>query len=91
MSSILALGVESSCDETSIGIVSPEGEILVNHTYSQIQDHAPFGGVVPEIAARAHIAVISPLVKQALRKSGVALSDIKIIVAALGSGFFGGF
>lgn len=88
------LGLETTCDETAAAVVrlgpNGRGEILSNEVLSQIQDHAPFGGVVPEIAARAHVEVIDKLVAQALKTAGVKLADLDGIAAAAGPGLLGG-
>ncbi|MFM8607874.1 MAG: tRNA (adenosine(37)-N6)-threonylcarbamoyltransferase complex transferase subunit TsaD [Hyphomicrobiales bacterium] len=88
------LGIETTCDETAAAVVerdaSGRGRILSNEVLSQIEDHAAYGGVVPEIAARAHVEVMDVLVKRALARAGVALSDIEAIAAAAGPGLIGG-
>ncbi|MBX9977496.1 MAG: tRNA (adenosine(37)-N6)-threonylcarbamoyltransferase complex transferase subunit TsaD, partial [Alphaproteobacteria bacterium] len=84
------LGIETSCDETSVAIVDGDGEIRVNLLYSQIEDHVSYGGVVPEIAARAHLEKLAPLVDLAFEKSGLAPKDITAIAATCGPGLIGG-
>jgi N6-L-threonylcarbamoyladenine synthase len=84
------LGIESSCDETAAAILAPEGAILSELVLSQMADHAAFGGVVPEIAARAHLAAIGPLVKQALAQAGLGFEDLSCIAATAGPGLIGG-
>jgi N6-L-threonylcarbamoyladenine synthase len=88
------LGIETTCDETAAAVVerdaSGRGRILSNEVLSQIEDHAAYGGVVPEIAARAHIEVMDLLVKRALASAGVALTDIDAVAAAAGPGLIGG-
>ncbi len=88
------LGIETSCDETAAAIVerNPDGsgQMLSNVVLSQIKDHAPFGGVVPEIAARAHVAHLDRLVKEAIAKSGIAANQIDAIAATAGPGLLGG-
>ena len=75
------LGIETSCDETAVAVVEaeaadrPVGRILANVVYSQLTEHRRFGGVVPEIAARAHLERIDGLVEQALAESGLGLGD----------------
>ncbi len=73
---MLVLGIESSCDETAAAVLRlhPDGRaaILSNVVYSQIAEHAAFGGVVPEIAARAHVSRLDALLKQALKEAGVS-------------------
>ncbi|GGH33105.1 tRNA N6-adenosine threonylcarbamoyltransferase [Alsobacter metallidurans] len=88
------LGIETTCDETAAAVVdSPrEGEatILSNEVLSQIAEHAPYGGVVPEIAARAHVEVLDRIVARALKTAGVKLADLDGIAAAAGPGLIGG-
>ncbi len=88
------LGIETTCDETAVSVVESdrdgEGRILSNEILSQIKAHQAYGGVVPEIAARAHIEVIDVLVKQALFNAGMKLSDMDGIAAAAGPGLIGG-
>jgi N6-L-threonylcarbamoyladenine synthase len=88
------LGLETTCDETAAAVVGLAGDgrgaILSNEVLSQIARHAAYGGVVPEIAARAHVEVIDRLVQRALDRAGVALSDLDGIAAAAGPGLIGG-
>jgi len=88
------LGIETTCDETAVSVVESdrdgEGRILSNEILSQIKAHQAYGGVVPEIAARAHVEVIDVLVKQALLNAGMKLSDMDGIAAAAGPGLIGG-
>lgn len=88
---ITLLGIETSCDETAVAIVrrhgDGRGEILSNVVLSQIEDHAPYGGVVPEVAARAHIRHIAELAKQALAEANVAIDGV---AATAGPGLVGG-
>ncbi len=90
----LVLGLETSCDETAAAVVrrSPDGqgEILSNVVRSQLTEHAEFGGVVPEIAARAHLRFLDPLVGRALDEAGVTLDEIDAIAATAGPGLIGG-
>jgi N6-L-threonylcarbamoyladenine synthase len=85
---LISLGIETSCDETSVGIVNDKREILAHLTYSQFQEHKIFGGVVPEIAARAHLEKIESLVKQCLLT--IDSADISCICATSGPGLIGG-
>jgi N6-L-threonylcarbamoyladenine synthase len=91
---MLILGIETSCDETSASIVRRDsdgsGAILSNVIRSQIEEHAPFGGVVPEIAARAHVELIDRVIEKAIEESGVALGDVDGIAATTGPGLVGG-
>ena len=88
------LGIETSCDETAAAIVErDEGDkahIVSNIVWSQIEDHVPYGGVVPEIAARAHVEILDGLVKRALEESKLELKDIDAIAATGGPGLIGG-
>ena len=88
------LGIETTCDETAAAVVQLQpggaGEILSNEIMSQIAEHAAYGGVVPEIAARAHIEIIDRLVELALDRAGVELADLDGIAAAAGPGLIGG-
>ena len=92
--SMTALGVETSCDETASAVVrrSPEGraEILSNVVFSQIDAHKIYGGVVPEIAARAHVDRLDGLIAQALAEAGVGFGKIDQIAATSGPGLVGG-
>jgi N6-L-threonylcarbamoyladenine synthase len=88
------LGIETTCDETAAAVVQREpdgrGRILSNEILSQIADHAPYGGVVPEIAARAHVMALDRLIAEALRKADCRLQDLDGIAAAAGPGLIGG-
>ncbi len=86
---ILTLGIESSCDETSVAIVKNGREILSNVIDSQIPIHEKFGGVVPEIASRNHIEVISNVAKEALRKANINIEEIDVIAVTYGPGLVG--
>jgi N6-L-threonylcarbamoyladenine synthase len=87
------LGIETTCDETAVGIVEERhsgGEILANAVMSQIARHAAFGGVVPEIAARAHIEVLDRLITRALGEARLDVYDLDAVAAAAGPGLIGG-
>lgn len=88
------LGIETSCDETAAAIVERRGDgsavILSNAVYSQIDAHRVFGGVVPEIAARAHIAMLDAMVAEALQQSDMTLADLDGIAVTAGPGLVGG-
>ena len=88
------LGIETTCDETAAAIVhlgeDGRGIILANEVFSQIAQHAAYGGVVPEIAARAHVEVIDRLTIRALDRAGLGLGDLDGIAAAAGPGLIGG-
>lgn len=87
---ILCLGIESSCDETSAAIVDSDRNILSHIIYSQIPEHQKYGGVVPELAARAHILAIDDVINQTLEKAGKTISDIDVVAATAGPGLIGG-
>jgi N6-L-threonylcarbamoyladenine synthase len=88
------LGIESSCDETGAAVVErrPDGSahILSDLVLSQVREHAAFGGVVPEIAARAHVEALDGLVEAALADAGTSLADIDAVAATAGPGLIGG-
>ena len=86
----LILGLESSCDETAAALVDGDRRILAHRLAGQEAAHAPFGGVVPEIAARAHVEALGPLVEAALADAGVALAQVDGIAATAGPGLIGG-
>ena len=87
---VLCLGIESSCDETSAAIVDSNRNVLAHIIYSQIPEHQKYGGVVPELAARAHILAIDTVVKQTLDAAGKNIDDIDVIAATAGPGLIGG-
>ena len=89
MKEILIMGIESSCDETSVAIVKNGREILSNVIDTQISIHEKFGGVVPEIASRNHIEAISRVTKKALEEANVKLEDIDAITPTYGPGLVG--
>ena len=84
------LGIESSCDETAVAIVQDDGTILANVIRSQVEAHQPYGGVVPEIAARAHIEWMEPVLEQALKESSLTLNEVDAIAVTAGPGLIGG-
>ncbi len=84
------LGIESSCDETAAAIVSDKKEVLSNVIYSQIDEHKSFGGVVPEVAARAHLEKIDVVVEKALADANISLEDIDAVAGTCGPGLIGG-
>ena len=88
MSKPLILGVETSCDETGVAVVRGH-EILSTVLSSQVDDHARFGGVVPEVAARAHVEAIRPMVHLALRQAGVHSDQLDAVAATRGPGLVG--
>ena len=88
MSSPLILGIETSCDETAVGIVHGR-KLLANVISSSVEEHARFGGVVPEIASRAHLEAMQPVIAQALSDAQVKLEDIDAIGVTAGPGLIG--
>jgi N6-L-threonylcarbamoyladenine synthase len=91
----LILGIESSCDETAVAIIDGDAptlarRIVAQRIASQDEAHRPYGGVVPEIAARAHADVIAPMVEATLADAGLALADVDAIAATAGPGLIGG-
>lgn len=87
---MIVLGIESSCDETAAALVTEDRRILSNIVSSQLQEHKPFGGVVPEIAARAHLNHIEYIVQKALEEGNTSLDQIQGIAATGGPGLIGG-
>ncbi|HPG05074.1 MAG TPA: tRNA (adenosine(37)-N6)-threonylcarbamoyltransferase complex transferase subunit TsaD, partial [Rhodoblastus sp.] len=91
---MLVLGIETTCDETSAAVVRKRmdgsGEILSNEVMSQIAEHAAYGGVVPEIAARAHVDYLDHLIRRALHRANVRLEQVDAVAASAGPGLIGG-
>ena len=87
---VLCLGIESSCDETSAAVVDSDKNILGHIIYSQIPEHQKYGGVVPELAARAHILAVDEVIKLALERANKTIDDIDVIAATAGPGLIGG-
>jgi N6-L-threonylcarbamoyladenine synthase len=90
----LVLGIETTCDETAAAVVERHsdgsGRILSNIVRSQTEEHAPFGGVVPEIAARAHVDVLDCIVSSAMKQAGTGFAQLSAVAAAAGPGLIGG-
>ena len=84
------LGIESSCDETAAAVLDGDGRILAESVASQEAAHAPYGGVVPEIAARAHLAVLPDLVRGVMGRAGLSFGDLGGVAASAGPGLIGG-
>ena len=84
----LVLGIETSCDETGIGIVSGH-ELLADAVASSVEEHARFGGVVPEVASRAHLEAMVPTIKRACETAGVSLRDVDALAVTAGPGLAG--
>jgi N6-L-threonylcarbamoyladenine synthase len=91
---LTVLGIETSCDETAAAVVRGRGpgpgQILSNIVFSQLDAHRPYGGVVPEIAARAHVERLDGIVEEALAAAGVALGEVDAVAATAGPGLIGG-
>jgi len=91
---LTVLGIESSCDDTGVAIVRGQpgvaGEVLSNPVAGQAELHAAFGGVVPEIAARAHVQKLDPMLDLALEEAGLGLRDVDAIAVTAGPGLIGG-
>lgn len=85
----MILGIETSCDETSVALLDRDGSVRVNLIASQIERHQPFGGVVPEIASREHLQHLFPLVERALGGANAAWSDVESIAVTAGPGLIG--
>jgi N6-L-threonylcarbamoyladenine synthase len=86
----LILGIESSCDETAVALVTSDRRILAHRLAGQEEAHRPFGGVVPEIAARAHVEILPGLIEAVLAEAGVQLDEVDAIAATAGPGLIGG-
>jgi len=85
----LILGIETSCDETAAALVTEAGEIRANVVSSQAELHARFGGVVPEVASRRHLELVTPVVREALAEAGASLDDVGTIAVTQGPGLIG--
>ncbi len=85
----LVLGIETSCDESAASVVQNGSRVLSSVIASQVKDHAPFGGVVPELASRRHLENLAPVVRAALREAGVTLQDITGMAVTQGPGLIG--
>ena len=80
----IVLGIESSCDETAAALVDQDRRVLAQRVASQDEAHRPYGGVVPEIAARAHAERLAPLIAAVLDEAGMTLADVDAIAATSG-------
>jgi N6-L-threonylcarbamoyladenine synthase len=91
---MLVLGIETTCDETAAAVIERQadgnGRILSNIVYSQTEEHAPFGGVVPEIAARAHVDRLDGIIARAMTEAGAGFGQLSAIAGAAGPGLIGG-
>ena len=83
------LGIESSCDETGIAIIDQSGQILAERLYSQVELHADYGGVVPELASRDHVRKCLPLIKACLQEASLTIKDIDAVAYTAGPGLVG--
>jgi len=86
---MLVLGIESSCDETAVALVRSGGHVLCSKIASQIDVHAVFGGVVPEVASREHLRAIQPIYAQAMQEAGVTIDEVDAIAVSQGPGLIG--
>ncbi|NQU57885.1 MAG: tRNA (adenosine(37)-N6)-threonylcarbamoyltransferase complex transferase subunit TsaD, partial [Rhodospirillales bacterium] len=87
---MIVLGIETSCDETAAAVVTGEGEILAETVLSQLDEHRPYGGVVPEVAARAHLQHIDRLVDKTMSEAGIRFDQLDAVAATGGPGLIGG-
>jgi len=87
---MIVLGIETSCDETAAAVVDSDRRIRADKVRSQLADHAPYGGIVPEIAARAHIDALDGLITAALEEAGIGFADLDGVAATGGPGLIGG-
>jgi N6-L-threonylcarbamoyladenine synthase len=85
----VVLGIETSCDETAASVVMGGNDVLSSVVSTSIEQHVPFGGVVPEIASRAHVELITPVIQQAIAEAGIAESRIDAVAATVGPGLIG--
>ena len=83
------LGIESSCDETAAALVTDSGEVLADVVASQVAMHGPYGGIVPELASRAHMQAIIPVIREALAQSPGGLQGVDAIAVTQGPGLVG--
>ena len=89
MSEFITLGIESSCDETAVAVVADGTKIRSNIISSQLDIHARFGGVVPELAARCHLEAVRPIYDLALKEAGLDLDQVNLVAATAGPGLVG--
>ena len=85
----MILGIETSCDETAAALVTGNGEIRANVVASQAELHARYGGVVPEVASRRHLELVSPVVQEALSEANASLDDVELVAVTQGPGLVG--
>src|SRR5437899_1116452 len=87
---MIVLGIESSCDETAASVVDSDRRIRANLILSQLDEHRPYGGVVPEVAARSHLDHLDKLIGAAMAEAGIGFADLDGIAATGGPGLIGG-
>ena len=80
------MGIETSCDETSVSIINSEGKVLSNSTFSQISIHKEYGGVVPEIASKNHLRKIIPVIDSSLKEAKKSIEDMSYLCVTNGPG-----
>ena len=85
----MILGIETSCDETAAALVTEEGEVRANVVSSQAALHARYGGVVPEVASRRHLELVTPVIREALAEAGATLDDVDRVAVTQGPGLIG--
>jgi N6-L-threonylcarbamoyladenine synthase len=86
---LVILGIETSCDETAAALVTADGHIRANVVSSQADLHAQFGGVVPEVASRRHLELVTPVIREALQEAGATLDDVERLAVTQGPGLIG--
>lgn len=86
---ILTLGIETSCDETSVAVLRGERELLANVISSQVDLHSKYGGIVPEVASRAHVEAINPVIAEALQQADITFWDVGAVAVTVGPGLIG--
>src|SRR6266852_3007704 len=85
----MILGIETSCDETAAAVITHRGEICSNVVSSQADLHAKYGGVVPEVASRRHLELVTPVVQEALAGAEISLDDVDLVAVTTGPGLIG--
>ncbi|MFL5969600.1 MAG: tRNA (adenosine(37)-N6)-threonylcarbamoyltransferase complex transferase subunit TsaD [Gaiellaceae bacterium] len=85
----MVLGIETSCDETAAALITRDGEILANVVSSQAELHARYGGVVPEVASRRHLELVTPVTREALSEAQAELDDVELVAVTTGPGLIG--
>src|SRR5881628_3116407 len=85
----MILAIETSCDETAAALISGEGRIFANIVSSQADLHARYGGVVPEVASRRHLELVTPVVREALGEAQAELDDVELVAVTAGPGLIG--